>query len=510
MTASPGELYLVIDVGLTNVKAVVLSATGREAAIATEQYPTKRADMREAEQDPDEWWRATRTAIGRIPAAVRKSVTGVGVTGHMHALVVLDRDGRLVRHAMVLGDTRAQSEALEIRSRLGDDRIYGLIGTEMDASLPAAKIRHLANHEPDSYRRASSYLACKDYLRYRLTGDLATDPTDACATGLYDLRTGTWAEELLAAAAVHAEQLPPIRDAASLGGVLHARAAEALGLPRGVPVSIGAGDDVEILGYGLVGATDVVEHLGTTGALLAPARALVLDPSRAVEVYPDPAPPGWVAGAAMTTAGGAIAWAMRLFGYARLEDAIDPLLADGSSMVHFSPHMAGRRFPDRDPAARGIWSGIEISTTREDLMRAVLTSTAFALRQMLEHVEAVAGGGGDLHGVGGSPGLRLWDQHRANVYGRRLILAPPEPTARGSLALLLTAIGARRTVREAAAAIAQSGEIIEPDPVRSRAESARYKQFLEVEAAMSGAQHATRAATPANVLVSTSPGPGSS
>jgi len=501
VTASPGELYLVIDVGLTNVKAVVLSATGREVAIAAEPYETKRFDGRAVEQDPNEWWRAARRAIGRIPAGVRKSVTGVVVTGHMHALVILDSDGRLVRDAMVLGDTRARTEAMEIRERLGDERIYGLIGTEMDASLPAAKIRYLASHEPDSYRRASSYLGCKDYIRYRLTGDVATDPTDACATGLYDIRSGTWAEELLAAAAVGREQLPPIRDAASLGGVLHARAAEALGLRTGIPVSVGAGDDVEILGHGVVGSADVVEHLGTTGALFAPARALVLDPSRAVEIYPDPAPPGWVLGAAMTTAGGAIDWAMRLLGYARLEDAVGSLAVNGRSTIHFSPHMAGRRFPYRDPAARGGWSGIELSATREDLMQAVLTGTAFALRQMLEHIEAVGGGGGDVHGVGSSPGMRAWDQHRADIYGRRLILAPPEPTARGSLALLLAATGAHTTVREAAAAVAQGRETIDPDPIRSAAGSERYRRFLEVEASLSGSRRAADAPLSVKTLV---------
>jgi xylulokinase len=490
------EGYLVLDVGLTNVKAVVLDAAGNPLHVATEGYPTLLTGNGGAEQDPDDWWRAARRALSQVPARVRNDVAGVAVTGHMHALVALGADGTPIRPAMVLGDTRAQREAEQINAWLGQERIHSVIGAEMDPSLPAAKILYLAGHEAESHREAAVYLACKDYVRLRLTGETATDPTDACATGLYDIRAGDWSDELLEAAKVDMRQLPALCDAASLGGSLRTEAAGYLGLPAGIPVVIGAGDDVEILGYGVLGRADVVEHLGTTGALLAPSRPLRFDVERALETYPDPVPGAWVLGGAMTTAGAALEWAMGLLGYRDLASAAGTLRGNSRSEIRFSPHMSGRRFPRRDPAARGIWSGMEMSTTRVELMRAVFTGIAFELRRILERIETLAGGGGDIHCAGGSADLRSWHQFRADVYGRRLILAPGEPTARGSLALLLAGMGRERGVRDAAAAIAPRVDVVEPRPSAVRHASERYQRYRATDEALTAAWRSARSAAP--------------
>jgi sugar (pentulose or hexulose) kinase len=477
--------YLVIDVGLTHCKAVLFDVDGELIAVASDSYRTTRPRPGWVEQDPEDWWAAAVFATRQVTATrpeLSARIRGIVVTGHMHALVGLDSRGRPVRHALVLGDHRSGVESAEIESELGREKLYAITGALMDPSMPAAELRYLAAHEPEAVGRASYFLGCKDFLRHRLTGDIGTDPTDACATSLYDIRSGEWSVDLAELAGVKVNQLPPVRDSAVIAGHLTTVAAEELRLPAGTPVAVGAGDDVELLGYGWLEPYATVEHVGTTGMLMTAAAVYAPDPGKALEIYPHVVAGRWVLGGSMTSAGSAIDWATRLLGYRDLSDSASTLVqAQHDSSPYFVPHLGGQRFPIHDPGAKGSWLKLDLTTTRADLMAAVFSGVAYSLRQLLDRLDRVAGRQAVIHTARAAGSVEPWLQHRANVYGRPVVVHDcAEPTALGSLTVLLTALGIHPDVATAARSVGDVGRWVVPDPQAAQEEETRYAAYLSL------------------------------
>jgi xylulokinase len=445
-------MLLAIDVGLTNVKAVVFDRDGALGAHSSIPYRTVRPGPDAAEQEPDEWWDAIARAVRALPEEVRAGIVGIGVTGHMHALVAVDATGRPVRPAMILGDRRAAPDALAITERVGDEAMYRITGTELDASMPAAKARFLARTEPDPWHHVAHLLGCKDYLRFRLTGQIATEPVDACATSLYDIARGCWSAELMEAAGVPVSMLPEVRVPWDVAGLLGAEAARSLDLRRGIPVAIGAGDDVVTLGFGMVDPGVALEHIGTTGSIMAVADRPMPDPERKLELYPHVLPDRWVVGGSHTAAGAAIAWAADLLGYPTVEASLLALESPAIPGLAFLPTLAGERFPERIPSARGAWIGLSLEMTREGLMRSVFEGVAASLEAVLARVDEVLGRQASIR-VSVADSER-WLAIRAAYYGRPLeVSRTTEPTALGLATLVAVATRVHDDVRSAVLAM---------------------------------------------------------
>jgi xylulokinase len=358
----------------------------------------------------------------------------------------------------------------------------------MDASMPAAKMRWIRDAEPDRWRATRAFLGCKDFLRHRLTGDLVTDPIDACATSLFDITSGTWSEALLAAVGTEESRLPVVAKPEEIAGPLRAEAASELGLRAGIPVAVGAGDDVEVLGNGLLDAGACLEHVGTTGSILAVSQEWTPDPALALEVYPHVIPGLWVLGGSLTTAGAAIAWAADVLGYGGVPAALEVLRhprAVGRGVPTFVPHLAGERVPNRVPWAQGAWIGLEPGMARSDLMLAAFEGVAFGLRAVLERVDALAGRASWITVSEARDADVDWLRLRASVYERPLAtLSTAEPTALGLMAVLATAVGAFESVEAATRAVAGVSAEIAPDPGQSEDLRGRYGRFLEVSDAL--------------------------
>lgn len=445
-------MLLAIDVGLSNVKAVIFDRGGGLIARSSVAYPTERHGPDAAEQDPAAWWDALVTAVRTLPAEARNHVAGVGVTGHMHALVTLDAAGRPTGPSMILGDRRAASDAVAITEVVGPEALYAITGAELDASMPAAKARFLSRIEPETWRRVVHLLGCKDYLRFRLTGEIATEPLDACATSLFDIRTGQWSEELLHAAGVRASMLPSVRAPWEIAGRVRSEVAATLGLRSGLPVAIGAGDDVVVLGFGMLEPGVALEHIGTTGSIMAVADRPTPDPDRALELYPHVLPDRWVVGGSHTTAGAAIAWAAALLGYPSVEASLSALDTPGFPGLAFLPTLAGERFPERVPAARGGWIGVSLDMTREALMRSVFDGVASSLGSVLTRIDEIVGRQTSIR-VAMADNER-WLEVRAGAYRRRLeVSRTSEPTALGLATLVAVATGLHSDVRSAVTAM---------------------------------------------------------
>jgi xylulokinase len=361
-------------------------------------------------------------------------------------------------------DRRAVAEVRATEADLGEGRVYALTGARLEPASPLAKLRWLARHEPDLLERARLFLPPKDYLRFRLTGEVATEPIDAAGTLLYDLRRNQWSPELAAAACISTSLLPPVQPLDSLAGALQDDAATALGLPGGIPVATGAGDDVECLGAGLLATGQALEHIGTTGSMLVCSEVLLAHPTGRVDCYPHAVPGLYLLGGSTSSAGATLAWAARQLATDAAdggEVAIQALLDlsagnadDGSADLVFLPYLAGERCPVWHPGGRGLLLGMTLRTTQEQIIQAVFTGVAFSLRHILDcirdlglPVEAIvaSGGGGTLAGD-------AWPALRSTVYGYPLLQPPvADSTSLGALALMLVALGVYPDAQQAAA-----------------------------------------------------------
>jgi len=463
------ETILVIDIGLTNCKTVVFSRAGCLLARASVAYPTYRPQPGWVEQDPGDWWAALLSDLRQLQVTAPEALSAVeaiSVTGHMHSLVCMGTDGAALGRSLVLGDQRSLSEAEATLVELGLERIYELTGARIDASTPLAKLRWLRNQSPEIHRRARAFLACKDWVRQRLTGDCLTDPIDACGTSLYDIQRRAWSPELISLAGVRPAQLPEVADPCAVAGRLGAVAAQAMGLRAGIPVVVGAGDDVEVLGNGLLGPGTSLEHLGTTGSILTCADRPIYDPLMAAELYPHIVPGLWMLGGSVTTAGSALAWAQQVL---REEIGVAP----GPSLPYrpnlerplvFIPHLSGERCPAWEPRARGSWVGLTATHKASDLQQAVLEGITFSLKSVLERIESLVGPQGQITVSGRESDKDRWLTLRANIYGRPLLLLnTDDPTALGAMIVAAVGVGMYANVTEAVQRVTGAKQTIEPD-----------------------------------------------
>jgi xylulokinase len=409
----------------------------------------------------------------------------------MHAVAAIDSSGASLGRALVLGDRRAAPGAEQITAELGADEIYRVTGALMDPSMPAAELLWLRRQGDRRWSQARAFLGCKDFVRYRLTGQVLTEPIDACATSLYDIRTGTWSSDLLRAVGVREDQVPEVRPVTASAGTLLPTAAAELNLVPGTPVVVGAGDDIEVLGNGMLEPGTRLEHIGTTGSILAVADHPAYDPDRALELYPHALEGLWVVGGSMTTAGAALSWAARTLGYRSIRAAFQAARQDGRQAAAgpvFLPHLAGERIPARDPRVRGAWVGMDADTGAPALMRAACEGVAQALAAVLARTERLVGSCGPVSVVGGEQGSaeeRWWLQLRADVYGRPLaVLESTEPTALGLMLVIACGVGIHPDLRAATQAVVRHGATIEPDPDATERLSRRHAAFEQLAAAL--------------------------
>lgn len=334
--------------------------------------------------------------------------------------------------------------------------------------MPAAKIHWLREHATDMFRSVDLFTGCKDYVRGLLTGDRLTDPIDACALSLYDIQAGGWSPMLLDAVGITAAQLPEIVACATQAGKLTESAARSLGLRAGIPVIVGGGDDVEVLGAGLMMPGQSEEHLGTTGSFLTCTTEPLYDPSMALEVYPHAQPGLWVSGGSITTAGAALEWAAAMLGYGDVGRAFAAdvnLSADANHQpLIFIPHLKGERSPSWNPHVRGVWMGLSDTHTRADLMQAAFAGVAHALNAILSQIDEQLGEPSEVTVVNRPDDSADWLQLRANIYGRPLrVLGSSEPTALGALILAATGIGLFDNLQNAVEALTSTTHTVYPD-----------------------------------------------
>ena len=417
-------ISLGIDCGTSALKAVLVDAEERIVAVAARAYRPDHPRPLWSEQDPNVWRDAMAGAIGDLKAsapAALAAVKAVGFSGQMHSAVLLGRDDRPLRPAMLHNDTRAFAEAAELWARHRD--LAGVVGVKPMAGFTAPKLLWLSRHEPQTFAKLACVLLPKDYLRLCLTGEKRSDMSDAAGTWWLDEAARRWSPEALAASGVDAALVPPLSEGSEAAAPLSASAAEEFGLPRGAVVAAGGGDAaVGAVGLGAIRSGDAFVSLGTSTQLIVAADRYSAAPERLVHSFAHALPGRWYRMAAMLNGAGALAFAGRLFGreVSELEaEAAGGYRGPGETI--FLPYLSGERTPHDDPHARGVFFGLTEGSSRADCARAVMEGVALTLADARDCLIGAGEAFTRVGLIGGGAKSALWTRMIAAALGCEVV-----------------------------------------------------------------------------------------
>jgi xylulokinase len=461
--------FIGVDTSTTATKALVMDPTGSVVAVGRAEYGFDTPRPLWSEQAPSLWWTAT---VDAIVAALRDAgltgsdVSGIGLTGQMHGLVLLDDAGEVLRPSILWNDQRTQAECDEIRDRVGRDQLIGTTGNDALTGFTAPKLLWVRNHEPEVLERVAHVLLPKDYVRYRLTGGFAADKADGSGTLLFDLATRDWSPAVLDALDIPEAWLPPTFEGTEVTGLVTAEAAQATGLREGTPVVAGGGDQAANgVGVGAVASGVVAISVGTSGVVFAAADRPVIEPDGRLHAFCHAVPETWHLMGVMLSAAGSMRWFKdtmapeRSFGEL---DALAEAAPAGSSGLVFLPYLTGERTPHPDPLARGAYVGLTVRHGLGHLARAVMEGVAFGLRDSVELMSSMMELG-EVRIAGGGTQSPVWTQIIADALDRPVrLVGTPEAAACGAAMLAATGQGAFGSVQEACDAVVELGPLVEP------------------------------------------------
>lgn len=479
------DLLLGIDVGTTGARALLIDAAGRVVTGATVEYPMFTPRPLWAEQDPRQWWKATvaatRQVLGEATGETGR-VVGVGLTGQMHGLVLLDAQGEVLRPCIMWNDQRTAAQCAAITLEVGASEVLQLTGNPVLPGFTAPKIAWVRDNEPEVFRRAAKVLLPKDYVRYRLTGDFFSDMSDASGTSLFDVGQRRWSGEMLRAVGVPSSWLPEVTESPVVSARLSPSAAAETGLLAGTPVVGGGGDQAaQAVGTGIVAEGSVSVTIGTSGVVFAASEAYRVEPQGRLHAFCHAVPGMWHVMGVMLSAGGSLRWYRdALCEQERVtaaEAGRDPYellteaaagVAPGCEGLLFLPYLTGERTPYPDPDARGAFVGLTLRHGKAHLTRAILEGVSFGLRDSLELMRGLGLSIGQVRASGGGARSPLWRQILADAFGTEIAtVRVTEGAAYGAGLLAAVGAGVYGSVAEACQATVEVTGSIRPGQAAS-------------------------------------------
>jgi xylulokinase len=422
------SLVLGIDVSTTATKAVLVDQAGAVRATGVAEYGFDSPRPLWSEQDPGLWWTAAQAAIQAALAGADVSgddVDAIGLTGQMHGAVLLGEDVEVLRPAILWNDQRTGAECELIRQAVGPERLILITGNDALTGFTAPKLVWVREHEPATWARIRHVLLPKDYLRLKLTGELAVDVADGAGTLLFDLAARTWSAEVVEALGIDPAWLPATFEGPAITGGVTPEAAALTGLRPGTPVVAGGGDQAANgVGVGVIEPGTMALSLGTSGVIFAPTARPIFDPLGRVHAFCHAVPERWHFMSVMLSAAGSLRWFRDTFAPgATFGDLVEKAaeVPAGSAGLLFLPYLSGERSPHPDPLARGAFVGLTLAHDRRHLTRAVLEGVAFGLRDGLElMLTAGMPPPAQIRASGGGTASPLWRQILADVLGAEI------------------------------------------------------------------------------------------
>jgi len=476
-----------IDVGTTGTRAVIVRPDGHVMGAATgDHQPMRMPKAGWAEQEPQDWWQATIQAVRSALDAAGLSgsdIAAIGLSGQMHGVVLLDESNAVLYPSLIWCDQRSHVQCEWITSRVGAERLIKLVLNPALTGFSAPKLLWLRDNEPRVYERAAHCLLPKDFVRHRLTGEFATDVSDASGTLLFDVAKRRWSQEVLEALDIDRSLLPRAYESAKITGEITSQTALVTGLKAGTPVVAGAGDQAaSAVGNGIVSKGLTSATLGTSGVIFTYTATPKLDPRGRIHTFCHAVPGKWHVMGVTQSAGLSLRWFREQFGameawYAgrTAEDPYDLIIREaekippGSDGLIFLPYLMVERTPHLDAHARGMWFGLTAAHTRGHMIRSILEGVAFSLRDSLEIFKELQIPVAQIRASGGGSRSAAWRRIQADIYGKQLVtLQESEGSAFG--AALLAGVGGKiySSVEESARQAIHLRDQVAPQPANSR------------------------------------------
>jgi xylulokinase len=496
------HILLGIDLGTTCVKAALFSADDGHAVVdAFVAYPLFHPHPGWAEQHPSDWWQATISAIRICLEAAAKcgvqasDVRGVGFSGQMHGIVLLDEQQQVVRPCIIWADQRSAAQSEWMTEKVGASRLIECVSNPALTGFSAPKLLWVRANEPDVFARVRTLLLPKDYIRYRFTGVMAMEISDAAGTCLLDVKHGTWSREVLAAIGLEVALLPPVIAADKVSGTTTEEVAALTGLPVGIPVAGGGADNAcGAIGNGIVVSGLALVSVGTSGVVLAYSDTARVDTSAAVprvHTFNHAVAHAWYLMGVTQAAGLSLRWVRDNIGLPERalerwtgQDAYDTLAKEAASVppgslgLIFLPYLQGERTPHLDAYARGGWIGLSASHDRRHLVRSVMEGVAFSLRDCFSIIREQGLALEQVRATGGGAKSLLWRQIIADVLGVELVVTnATEGAAFGAALLAGVASGIYSSVQEACKQTVRVVERTEPRPEIAQVYDAAYEVY---------------------------------
>ncbi|MGB9857538.1 MAG: xylulokinase [Dictyoglomaceae bacterium] len=493
------DLLIGIDVGTTGSKALLVDKEGKVIQSWTEEYPLYTPYPGWSEQDPEDWWRATKKAIQmilKLSSISPKEIKGIGLTGQMHGSVFLDSQGNVIRRAILWNDQRTAKQCEEIVERVGG--VKNLLNLTLNLALTgftAPKILWLRENEPENYKKVKKVLLPKDYIRYRLTGEYASEVSDASGTLLFDVKNRRWSKEMLSLLDIPEDFMPKVYESPEITGYIKKDVAEELGIPEGTPVVGGGGDQAaQAVGTGVVKSGIVSVTLGTSGVVFAHLDKPEGEKEGRLHTFCHAVPGKWHTMGVMLSAGGSFRWFRDSFGEIEMEiskwTGKDPYeflsmeaekASRGSEGLIFLPYLTGERTPYPDPMAKGVFVGITLRHKKPHFVRSVLEGVAFGLRDSLELIKSLGIEIKEIRVSGGGARSPIWRQILADIFNSPIVtINVTEGAAYGAALIAGVGVGIYESVESACDATIKVVSREEPKKENVSAYKELYELYREL------------------------------
>lgn len=487
-----------IDIGTSGTKTVLFTQTGTVVASESVEYPLYQPQNGYAEQDPADWWNATVSSIKAVlqkSSVDKASIAGIGLSGQMHGLVMLGKDGEVLRRSIIWCDQRTARECEEITNRVGRERLIEITANPALTGFTASKILWVRNNEPEIYEKCRHILLPKDYIRYMLTGEFATEVSDASGMQILDVPNRCWSDEVLGKLDIDKALLGKVYESPEITGVISRSAAELTGLKAGTVVVGGAGDNAAAaVGTGVVEDGKAFTTIGTSGVVFAHTSDISIDFKGRVHTFCCAVPGAWHVMGVTQAAGLSRKWFRDNFCQAEIEaaagtdsdsyDLMDLKAASspiGANRLLYLPYLMGERTPHLDANARGVFFGLSAMHTKNDLLRAVIEGVSYSLKDCLTVLEEMKISVDNMAVCGGGSKSVLWRQMLADVYGCPVkTIASKEGPALGVALLAGVGAGIYASVPQACAQVIEYGSAQQPDAVNTEQYSKYYELYKEI------------------------------
>jgi xylulokinase len=482
--------FIGLDIGTSSTKAVVIDESGKVVYTTVPAYKFETPKPGWAQSDPADWWEASMQALQHITARFHPDdIAGVGMSGQMHGLVLLDAKGAVLRPAIMWNDQRTAAECTELTEEIGAEKVIQLTGNPVLTGFTAPKIRWVQKHEPDVWAKVAKILLPKDFIRLRLSGEYATEVSDASGMSLLDVGQRDWSDEMLAACRVKREMLGTLTESTAVSAKVSAEAARLTGLKEGTPIIAGGGDQAAgAIGCGIVRPGVVSCTLGTSGVVFAHAEEFRPEPQGRLHAFCAAVPGKWHYMGVQLSCAGSYQWFHDALGDGCSFEELNALaqaVPAGSEGLFFLPYLSGERTPHPDPDARGSFIGLSLRHGKGHLNRAVLEGVTYGLRDGLELMRGLGLQPKEIIGSGGGVKSPLWRQILADNFKCPLVsVNASEGAAYGAAVLASVGVGQYENVETACDIMIKETGRTEPSEAGIATYDAYYPRFTELYPAL--------------------------